>query len=108
MTRGRNDSLPRLAELGAEGKGEMSDEEESIDPITTAERGILQLLARREASHAFAFDEGAEEDPEMSAVNQLAQHPAPAIPVKQKKTAGGNDPTTTSARSRAARSAVSR
>jgi len=64
----------------------MSGEEESIGPITAAERGILQLLAGREANQAFAFDEGAQEDPETSAVNQLAQHPASAIPVKQPKT----------------------
>ena len=62
----------------------MSDEEESIDPMTAAERGILQFLAGREANQAFAFDEG--EEPETSAVNRLAQHPTPAIPVKQTKT----------------------
>jgi hypothetical protein len=64
----------------------MSDEEESIDPLTAAERGILWLLAGHETNQAFAFDEGAQEDPETSAVNRLAQHPAPAIPVKQTKT----------------------
>jgi hypothetical protein len=62
----------------------MSDEEESIDPLTAAERGILRLLAGRQTNQAFAFDEGAKE-PETSAVNRLAQHPA-AIPVKQTKT----------------------
>ena len=62
----------------------MSDEEESIDPMTAAERGILQFLAGREANQVFAFDEG--EEPETSAVNRLAQHPTPAIPVKQTKT----------------------
>jgi hypothetical protein len=55
----------------------MSDEDESIDPITAAERGILQLLAGREAKQAFAFDKGAQEDRGTSAVNQLAQDPAP-------------------------------
>ena len=69
----------------------MSDEEESIDPLTPAQRGILHLLADRlagrEANQAFAFDEGAQEDPETSAVDPLAQQPAPAIPVKQTKTA---------------------
>jgi hypothetical protein len=62
-------------------------EDESSDPITAAEREILQLLAGREANQAFAFHEGAQEDPGTSAVNQLAQHPAPAFPVKQTKTA---------------------
>jgi hypothetical protein len=66
-----------------EGEGEMTDEDESIDPITAAERGILQLPAGREANQAI---EGAQEDRGTSAVNQLAQHPAPAIPVKQTKT----------------------
>jgi hypothetical protein len=67
-----------------EGEREMTDEDES-NPITAAEREILQLLAGREANQAFAF-EGAQEDHGTSAVNQLAQNPAPAIPVKQTKT----------------------
>ena len=59
----------------------MSDEDESTDPgIIVAERAILKFLRGREA------DEAAPEDRGTSTVNQLAQHPAPANPVKKTKT----------------------
>ena len=59
----------------------MSDEDESTDPgIIVAECAILKFLRGREAN------EGAPEDRGTSTVNQLAQHPAPASPVKQTKT----------------------
>jgi hypothetical protein len=59
----------------------MTDEDESTDPgIIAAERAILKFLRGREANDA------AREDRETSTVNQLAQHPAPANPVKQTKT----------------------
>jgi hypothetical protein len=60
--------------------------EDETNPITAAEREILQLLAGREAKQAFAFKEGAQEDREAAAGNHLAQDPAPATPVKQTKT----------------------
>src|SRR5436190_945501 len=60
----------------------MSDEDESTDPgIFVAERAILKFLRGREA------DEAAPEDRGTSTVNQFARHPAPANPVKEKKTA---------------------
>ena len=65
----------------------MTDEDESTDPgIIAAEREILKFLGRRGASETIAFHEGAREDGGTSTVNQLAQHPAPANPVKKTKT----------------------
>ena len=65
----------------------MTDEDESTDPgIIAAEREILKFLGHREANEAIAFHEGAREDRGTSTVNQLAQHLAPASPVKQTKT----------------------
>ena len=66
----------------------MTDEHESTDPgiIVAAERAILKFLRDREANEAIALHEGAREDRGTSTVNQLAQHPAPASPVKQTKT----------------------
>ncbi len=60
----------------------MTDEDESTDPgiIVAAERAILKFLRDREANDAPREDRGT------STVNQLAQHPAPASPVKQTKT----------------------
>ena len=59
----------------------MTDEDESTDSgIIAAERAILEFLRGREANDAPRKDRGT------STVNQLAQHPAPANPVKQKKT----------------------
>ena len=64
----------------------MSDEDESTDSsIIAVERGILRFLRDREPKEA--VDEGAREDRGPSDVRQLPPHPAPAIPVKQKKTA---------------------
>jgi hypothetical protein len=61
----------------------MTHEDESTDPgiIVAAERAILKFLRDREANEAAPEDRGT------STVNQFAQHPAPANPVKQKKTA---------------------
>jgi hypothetical protein len=65
----------------------MSDEDESVDPrITAAESEIVKFLSGHEANDANFDYEGAREDRGTSAVNQLVHHPAPAIPVKQKKT----------------------
>jgi hypothetical protein len=66
----------------------MTDEDESTDPRNTAaEREILKFLGVREPQEqTFDFD-GAGEDGGTPTVNQLAQHPAPAIPIKQRKTA---------------------
>ena len=60
----------------------MTDEDESTNPgiIVAAERAILKFLRDREANEAAPEDRG------MSTVNQLAQHPASASLVKQKKT----------------------
>ena len=59
----------------------MTDEDESTDSgIIAAERAILKFLRGREANDA------AQEDRGKSTVNQLAQHPTPANPVKQTKT----------------------
>src|SRR5712691_10009258 len=60
----------------------MTDEDESTDPgiIVAAERAILKFLRDREANEAAPEDRGT------STVNQLAQHLAPASPVKQTKT----------------------
>ncbi len=60
----------------------MTDEDESTDSgiIVAAERAILKFLRDREANEA------AQEDRGTSTVNQLAQHPAPANPVKKTKT----------------------
>jgi len=59
----------------------MTDEDESTDPsIIAAERAIFKFLGGREANDATREDRGA------STVNQLAQHPAPANPVKKTKT----------------------
>ncbi len=61
----------------------MTDEEESesTDPgIIVVERALLKFFGRREAK------DDAQEDRGTSTVNQLAQHPAPANPVKKTKT----------------------
>src|SRR5467141_3677777 len=59
----------------------MTDEDESTDSgIIAAERAILKFLRGSEANDAPREDRGT------STVNQLAQHPAPANPVKQTKT----------------------
>ena len=59
----------------------MTDEDESTDSgIIAAERAILTFLRGREANDA------AQEDRGTSTANQLAQHLAPASPVKQTKT----------------------
>ena len=60
----------------------MTDEDESTDPgiIVAAERAILKFLRDREANEAVPEDRGT------STVNQLAEHPVPANPVKQTKT----------------------
>ena len=59
----------------------MTDEHESTDPgIIVVEGAILKFLGDREAN------EDAPEDRGTSTVNQLAQHLAPASPVKQTKT----------------------
>ena len=60
----------------------MTDEDENTDSgIIAAERAILKFLRGREANEAAPEDRGT------STVNQFARHPAPANPVKQKKTA---------------------
>src|SRR6266571_1859142 len=68
----------------------MTDEDESTDSgIIAAERAILKFLRGREANDA------AQEDRGTSTVNQLAQHLAPANPVKTNedhRRIGGNDP----------------
>jgi fumarylacetoacetate (FAA) hydrolase family protein len=60
----------------------MTDEDESTDPgiIVAAERAILKFLRDREANEAAPEDRGT------STVNQVAEHPVPANPVKQTKT----------------------
>ena len=60
----------------------MTDDDESTDYgiIAAAERAILKFLRDREANEAAPEDRGT------STVNQLAQHPASASLVKQKKT----------------------
>ena len=60
----------------------MTDENDSTDPgiIVAAERAILKFLRDHEANEAAPEDRGT------STVNQLAQHLAPASPVKQTKT----------------------
>src|SRR5258708_28919656 len=60
----------------------MTDEDESTNPgiIVAAERAILKFLRNREANQAVPEDRGT------STVNQLAEHPVPANPVKQTKT----------------------
>jgi len=60
----------------------MTDEDESTNPgiIVAAERAILKFLRDREANEAVPEDRGT------STVNQLAEHPVPANPVKQTKT----------------------
>ena len=72
----------RIGWRAAEGEGEMTDEDESSGPgiIAAAERAILKFLRDREANEAAPEDRGT------STVNQLAQHPASASLVKQKKT----------------------
>jgi hypothetical protein len=72
---------------GLQGKGKMSDEDESVDPgVTAAEREIIKFLGARDLNEANFNYEGAREDRGTSAVSQLGQHPVPGIPVKQKKT----------------------
>ena len=60
----------------------MTDEDESSGPgiIAAAERAILKFLRDREANEAAPEDRGT------STVNQVAEHPVPANPVKQTKT----------------------
>src|SRR5258705_5111130 len=60
----------------------MTDEDESTDPgiIDAAERAILKFLRHPEANEAAPEDHGT------SAVNQVAEHPVSADPVKQTKT----------------------
>src|SRR5258708_36997118 len=60
----------------------MTDEDESTNPgmIVAAERAILKFLRDREANEAVPEDRGT------STVNQLAEHPVPANPLKQTKT----------------------
>src|SRR6266481_9901608 len=60
----------------------MTDEDESSGPgiIAAAERAILKFLRDREANEAAPEDRGT------STVNQVAEHPPPANPVKQTKT----------------------
>ena len=62
----------------------MTDEDESTDPgiiaLAAAERVILKFLRDREANETVPEDRGT------STVNELAEHPAPANPVKQTKT----------------------
>jgi fumarylacetoacetate (FAA) hydrolase family protein len=60
----------------------MTDEDESTNPgiIVAAERAILKFLRDREANEATPEDRG------KSTVNQVAEHPVSANPVKQKKT----------------------
>ena len=60
----------------------MTDEDESTNPgiVVAAERAILKFLRDRDANEAAPEDRGT------STVNQLAQHPASASPVKQTKT----------------------
>src|SRR6266853_4543438 len=59
----------------------MTDEDESTDSgIIAAERAILKFPRGIEANDAPREDRGT------STVNQLAQHPAPASPVKQTNT----------------------
>jgi hypothetical protein len=76
----------RIGWRAAEGEREMTDEDESTDPgiIAAAERAILKFLRDREANEA--IPSGAQEDRGTSTVNELAEHPAPANPVKQTKT----------------------
>ena len=60
----------------------MTNEDESTDPgiIVAAERVILKFLRHREAKEAAPEDHGT------STVNQVAEHPVSANPVKQTKT----------------------
>jgi hypothetical protein len=60
----------------------MTNEDESTDPgiIVAAERAILKFLRHREAKEAAPEDHGT------STVNQVAEHPVSANPVKQTKT----------------------
>jgi hypothetical protein len=60
----------------------MTDEDESTNPgiIVAAERAILKFLRDREANEAAPEERGT------TTVNQVAQHPAFASLVKQKKT----------------------
>jgi hypothetical protein len=60
----------------------MTDEDESTPPgmIVAAERAILKFLRDREVNEAAPEDRGT------STVNQVAEHPVPANPVKQTKT----------------------
>jgi hypothetical protein len=63
----------------------MTNEDESTDPgiIVAAERVILKFLRHREAKEAAPEDHGT------STVNQVAEHPVSANPVKQTKTTEG-------------------
>src|SRR6266403_3877726 len=60
----------------------MTDEDESTNPgiVVAAEHAILKFLRNREANQAVPEDRGT------STVDQLAEHPVPANPVKQTKT----------------------
>jgi len=74
----------------------MSDEDERAGPGI---RTIVALLSGRKPNEAIdegqrkdreaneAIDEDEPEDRETSAISQFLQHPAPANPIKQKKTA---------------------
>ena len=98
------------ARLAHTGNPKMSDEDERADPGI---RTIIALLSGRKANEAIdegerkdrdaneafdedelgdreaneAIDEDEPEDRETSAISQFLQHPAPANPIKQKKTA---------------------
>jgi hypothetical protein len=68
------------------GEREMTVEDENSDPgITAAEREFVKFLRGREANESNFDYEGAQEDCGTSAVN-LALDPAPAIPIRQRKT----------------------
>jgi hypothetical protein len=65
----------------------MTGEDESTDPgMAAAEREIIKFLSRDANEATFDYD-GARENRGKPAINQSMEHAAPAIPVKQKKTA---------------------
>jgi hypothetical protein len=55
--------------------------------IAAAEREFLKFLGISPEHRGMTFSEGAAEDSRTSTITPSAQHPAPAIPVKDKKTA---------------------
>jgi hypothetical protein len=70
-----------------QGEGGMTGEDESTDPgMAAAEREIIKFLSRDANEATFDYD-GARENRGKPAINQSMEHAAPAIPVKQKKTA---------------------